>query len=189
MKKIIIILLFSLLIFVSKNLFAFGIGGYISAGCGVTTYESYLNQEDYDGHFLGGVVFDTNLSGKSFFNYRVKLGYGTNIADPMYHRLNLINTFGLGLIRDKQVRYWVGVTIGASYLYNKTYEDDPLHFAKVEVGATLIGLNINIKKITLSVEMGLEFDFILSNKETILIGKATQGKIEVSFFYRIKENV
>lgn len=94
-----------LVIALSSSLFAFGFGLYGDFHGGKT----WAAGTD---HFAGGggLVMDTNLAYDRVFNYRMELGAGYmslgDVGDSL--AINWVHYFGLGVVRTKTVRFWLG---------------------------------------------------------------------------------
>ena len=112
------------LFFFSESLYALGIGFYADFNSGLT-FGTYRNSHWAPG---GGMIIDTNLAKDNIFNYRLELGYDLfNVSwfpgsstDYYFDACNKISSnhyFGFGVIRNKNIRFWIGPNIEVSGLF------------------------------------------------------------------------
>jgi hypothetical protein len=189
-----VVLLCALAVFVSVEVRAAGIGIYGQFGSTPTSYNqsiapiaSVFNWS----HLLagGGLVIDTNCSGNAIINYRITVGAAKsfdikkqeNSYPERTTRVQVINTFGLGIVRREAFRLWMGPQIGFTTLYG-SYRGDrsdiimynasygvaylaPYFIDKIQysmMGGSFglaLGMNFNFKKnITLVIEGSWRYD-------------------------------
>lgn len=143
MKRLLNFLVVFLLILSSNvlKISAIGLGIYVTYGQGNSIFNfennvNYINSSvDYNASYkiygLGG-VFDTKIAKKGIFNYRLNLGYeycSYEAEAPIFQEMvsNLPaksigflrgivdNTFGLAIISNQDLRFWIGPTIRLIY--------------------------------------------------------------------------
>jgi hypothetical protein len=114
------------LFFCSESLYALGIGFYGDFNSGLTVGK-YLNSHWAPG---GGLIIDSNVSQDKIFNYRLELGYDWfnvswfpgSSADYYFDSCSKLSSnhyFGIGIIRTKDIRFWVGPNIEISGLFGQ----------------------------------------------------------------------
>lgn len=135
-NRVVVLLMCALVCSVASEVRAAGIGAYGQFGSTPTSYNqaiapiaSIINWS----HLLagGGLVIDTNCSGKAIFNYRITVGalqsFDVKKQNASYPekttRVQVVNTFGLGIVRHERFRLWMGPQIGFTTLYG-TYRGD-----------------------------------------------------------------
>lgn len=142
MKRIFIILCLPLFFLLLKtNVFATGVGLYFNGGGGFGFLDidrSSFKAVDSSGLYLfgGGLVVDTNLAKDDLFNYRLNLGYdyirfnfnnSSGVTDAKFHRINIFNNFGFGVVRNKLLRFWLGPQLGLRFQFGDvTWKNHPL---------------------------------------------------------------
>lgn len=182
MKKLALTLLLAMPMVAS----AAGMGIYVPLSIGDTaelTHENDQNSLTYDSttDFKSaaglGIVFDSNIGKDKLFNYRVGLEYQNTTIDTRtinghtyscsgswceMSRLNLVQTFGFGVLRTKTVRLWVGPRINVAWnwqsndydtgYYTATYSE-----AAFELGiAPAVGVNVNLGRV---VSLAFDVDY------------------------------
>jgi hypothetical protein len=172
---------------------ALGFGAYFNGGGGHTTWSDFsMEGEQY---FIGGgLLLDTCVAKNRVFNYRLNVGYDRNLPLELnktsfrslkinFHRLNLINTFGFGIVRHSIVRFWLGPQLCVRYLNIDMKGTDyilpillrvpfPIEFhsikdrAEVDVGAAL-GLNFHLSAlVSLTLEGGFRYGVIFNSSQS-----------------------
>jgi hypothetical protein len=176
MKKIIIIL--SLLFIFplwAASAYAIGVGMYIPLGAGVSEHSIDRDDSpdlkfDYDTSYHGlGFVLDSNLAGKSTFNYRLNVGFERGEYDPDknddgltdsfdYERFTVDNTFGFAVVQTETIRLWVGPRIRVAYLNSDEYgNNEELKALGFGLGP-VVGVNFNIgPTATFCIDSGYRF--------------------------------
>ncbi|MCU0847579.1 MAG: hypothetical protein MUD12_06795 [Spirochaetes bacterium] len=133
MRKITVILFAGFVLFTAIDCMAApGFGAYVNGGGG-------MNFQKYGIHNIGGgLLFDTNVSGDRLFNYRLNIGVDrwheefmiseykffekpVNTKSIDYPRLHINNSFGFGLIKEKDYRLWLGPQIGFGFGFSKRF--------------------------------------------------------------------
>jgi hypothetical protein len=176
MKKIIIILsLLSVFPLWATISYALGVGMYIPLGIGKSEHTIDLDDGpdlkfDYDASYHGlGFVLDSNVAGKSTFNYRLNVGiergeytpdknYG-GLADSFDHeRITVDSTFGFAVLQTETVRLSVGPQVRVAYLNSDEYgQNKEIKALGFGLGPVL-GVNFNIgPTATLCVDSGYRF--------------------------------
>ncbi len=166
-------LAFALLLAVPMIVSASGMGVYLPLSFGDSgTYT--FNPDDTDIEFdedrdykpaAGlGLAFDTNIGKDKLFNYRLGLEYMQREVDEKNgnpctfectsSRVNMVNTFGFGVLRTKTVRLWVGPRLNIAWNWQNS--DDYQEYA-FEIGiAPAIGVNVNLGRV---VSLGFDADY------------------------------
>ena len=183
MKKLALSLLFVLPMIVS----AAGMGVYIPFSVGDTAQLSNENDQDYDTFdqtldfkpAVGfGIAFDSNIGKDKLFNYRIGLEYVNAEMDTStirgytqscgghdrcdMTRINLVQTFGFGVLRTKTVRLWVGPRINIAWNYRSNDYDAGYYTANesevaFEFGiAPAVGVNVNLGRV---VSLAFDVDY------------------------------
>lgn len=150
------LILFCVLVW-NGNALASGIGFYVQGGGGTAEWEAddLRGQFDFDSdsrHGGLGIVYDSNVSQNSLFNYRAYLGYERAVHDPDNDfgdiKLDSIvfdQDFGFGLYRSGSLRLWVGPEVRISYSSGRPDDADDLKFKLFGIGAgPVAGVNFHI---------------------------------------------
>jgi hypothetical protein len=152
------------LVFISSlwcsSALAVGIGGYVdvSGGSGDAEWDSDVQRWDIDTNAAGfGFVLDTAPMNERTFNYRLNAGLAAqNIEDDFGFKIEsggiyAENIFGFALIRDENVRWWlgplvrVGIYSGETDTFNTGGGTQQIDFDYIELGiGAVTGLNFNI---------------------------------------------
>ncbi len=168
-------------LFFTSPLFAIGLGAYIPGSRGIIEWEDNSNNDNSDLFKLGiGFILDTAVAQDRIFNYRLNLGFAlTKIINETDYNIDgfdyhLYNTFGFGIIRTKDMRFWIGLQIGFGVIigeYDVHEETDINSFTDVYASTGLAaGVNLHIgDRFSLGLEGGLRTGF---HKGT--------GKIEIT---------
>ncbi len=166
----------SLLLTMPMVLSAAGMGVYIPLSVGqtmsVTDSPDNATDQDFDFKFEPaagfGIAFDTNIGKDKLFNYRLGLEFMNQEIDTVNGlsctgdcsfgtRVNLVNTFGFGVLRTKKVRLWVGPRINIAY----DFDTGDYGYARVgyEIGfAPAVGVNVNLGRVV-SLAADLDYRF------------------------------
>jgi hypothetical protein len=174
MKRLLMfqILAFSLVcMFGISSVSALGLGAYYNLGWGDGEIEfDYDDDYYYDDDEIDfetdhktraiGFVLDTNVARDSLFNYRLNLSLdemefdGGSDADGYV----MDHTFGFGVLRNQNVRLWIGPQINLSY-----YDEDDLDIFGLGFGPA-IGVNIHAgDKISFTVTSGYKYNFLFGS--------------------------
>jgi hypothetical protein len=124
-SPLILALIFGLL-FYSESLYALGVGFYADFNSGLT-FGKYSNSHWAPG---GGLIIDSNVAKDKIFNYRLELGYdwfnmswfpgqSSNYYFDSCSKLSSNHYFGFGVIRNQNIRFWVGPHIEVSGLFGQ----------------------------------------------------------------------
>ncbi|ALC14911.1 hypothetical protein DSOUD_0110 [Desulfuromonas soudanensis] len=144
----------------SSSALAVGIGGYVdvSGGSGEAEWDSDFQSWDIDASAAAfGFVLDTAPMNERTFNYRLNAGLAAqNFEDDLGVEMEAggiyaENIFGFALIRDENVRWWLGPLVRVGIYSGET---DPVNigggtqqidftYAEFGIGA-VTGVNINI---------------------------------------------
>lgn len=130
MNRIIFIISFITLL-IPKQLFSYGVGGYLSGSAGYISLNNDLKILDYPianssyssitSSWGLGFTIDSNISSDNLFNYRFKLGYEkiyfNNGNNPAAFYFISSHIFGLKIYKNELVRLWVGPQLGINYQY------------------------------------------------------------------------
>jgi len=168
-KQLVLVKIIILITIVTNNSFASGLGIYFPtwsfAGTGTIYYD--LDEEasiDYN-HFGGGIFFDSRLAANRIFNYRIaliyeKVTYDGSRSDNYFARFAVDQSFGFGILRNKNVRLWLGPQVRLAYMSwqdnNPTHENWRLGFGV----APMFGSNFHLGSvITLCLDIGVRSNF------------------------------
>jgi hypothetical protein len=168
-----------IMIFSSTALWATGIGLYGTGGVGASTwtYEGEkMSTTDYFGG--GGLIIDTAAAKDTLFNYRFTFGYEqyflrdpeTDTTGKPINRFSISNTFGFGLWRAQNVRFWLGPRVGLHYLYKKD-SATVLMFFPWPTGIIILPMRVSmdLKAIGLDLMLALGFNFNIGDYTTLFI--------------------
>ena len=148
------------LIYTNAN--AFGIGLYTTltnsgdADWEHTSFNSTVNR-DLDQKEIG-FMLDTAIATNRLFNYRLQVA----ITDVSYDNIEmdgfvLTNTFGFGVVRNSDLRFWIGPQVGFKYL--ESNDDTDIELVTFDLGAAT-GLNYHIgSNISLTAEAGYKLGY------------------------------
>lgn len=158
---------------------AAGMGVYVPLSVGqtmsITDSPDYAPDQDFDFKFdpsAGfGIAFDTNIGKNKLFNYRLGLevmkqkvdtvdGFSCTGDCSFGTRVNMVNTFGFGVLRTQTVRLWVGPRINIAY----DYDTGDYGYARVgyEFGiAPAVGVNVNLGRVV-SLAADLDYRFAVA---------------------------
>lgn len=169
LKKILLMLLLPL------SLQAVGFGVYVpfnfeeksSVNYESTYYEKgYSQNRSYKPSAGFGLVFDTNIQKDKLFNYRLGLETLNRMVKDINNtsctnncnqstRVNIVNTFGFGIVRSQNIRVWIGPRINVAYHIERG--NNEYHRSELEFGvAPAMGINIDLDK---TVSLGLDLDY------------------------------
>lgn len=155
---------------------AAGMGVYIPISAG----DSGSYTQDYDNSLLAdrdididykasaglGLAFDSNIGKDSLFNYRLGLEFMKQEIDSedgvactgdcdFGTRINMVHTFGFGVLRTQTVRLWVGPRINIAYDWDTG--DNGYARVGLEFGvAPAVGVNVNLGRV---VSLGADLDY------------------------------
>ena len=136
-----------------------------------STYEpNYTLKTNYKESVGIGLVLDTNVQKDALFNYRLGLeainreinnGNGSSCLNNCDYgrRYNIVNTFGFALVRNEDVRVWLGPRINIAW---NTQSGDKDYFrTEFELGiAPVLGINVDLGKV---VSLSFDLDYRISN--------------------------
>lgn len=171
-----------------SNVHAFGFGAYLETAKGSGTYEDlyddgygYSGPDGYsdsiDVDAVGfGFVMDTNLSGQNVFNYRMSVGYANlDVPDSVGpdvdgDRISMDHTFGFGIVRNENMRFWIGPQIHLDYskwdipLGSELLSKDSVDFLGFGFGAAS-GMNFHIPNAgSICPEFGVRYQLNFSDR-------------------------
>ena len=182
-----------ILLFASSSAMAIGVGVYGDFQRGTTSSRTYFNVSSDDIGVSGGLVLDTNVAKNNLFNYRMHLDY-TNLQRKNYlhekqfyvgkenhNILNMQNSFGFGIVRLQNFRFWLGPHVHISYDFDDKHLGTNLGLA--------LGFNYNMAKlITLSLDCGARVGLLEWNSSS---GKKYTARIEpfvnLGILFRVKD--
>lgn len=193
MKHTVLVLLFcSGMIFNVVKSYAIGLGVHLAGGASI--YRGYNENEYGDRFFIGaGFTLDTTVAMNNLFNYRMHLDY-TNLQRKNYlhekqfyvgkenhNILNMQNSFGFGIVRLQNFRFWLGPHVHISYDFDDKHLGTNLGLA--------LGFNYNMAKlITLSLDCGARVGLLEWNSSS---GKKYTARIEpfvnLGILFRVKD--
>jgi hypothetical protein len=123
--KIVLFCIFSFLLLAS-SLWAAGIGIYGTGGVNFSNWESNGSTPKSTAYFYGGgLVIDSNAARNELFGYRFTAGYEQvrriypypNFLNVSIHKFSMTHTLGFGVVRNENLRLWIGPQLGLHYLY------------------------------------------------------------------------
>ncbi len=185
MKNTLKIVSFMALSLIYTNANALGIGLYATltnsgdADWEHSTDNSTVNR-DLDQKEIG-FVLDTAIATNRLFNYRLQVA----VVDASYDNIEmdgivLTNTFGFGVVRNSNLRFWIGPQVGFKYL--ESNDDTDMELVTFDLGAAT-GLNYHIgSTVSLTAEAGYKLGYGVAD-----IG-STASSNEDDFDYEISEN-
>jgi hypothetical protein len=158
----------------SSSALGIGIGGYVdvSGGSGDAEWDSDVQRWDIDTNAAGfGFVLDTAPMNERTFNYRLNAGLAAqNIEDDFGFEIEAggiyaENIFGFALIRDENVRWWlgplvrVGIYSGETDTFNTGGGTQQIDFDYAEIGfGAVTGVNFNINdRLILAPSIGFRY--------------------------------
>lgn len=174
-KYLYYIVILSIISFSSNSLYALGTGFYTTGRAGI----GYDKKGFPVNYCIGaGFILDTAVARDELFNYRVNVGWGNQAesGSPFFskksvQRVSVSNNFGLGVLRKKYIRLWVGpqLDIGCQFKQNTEryldfapgpsmgYELHSINMAMFYLGfGAVFGININTGDLfTLGFEIGV----------------------------------
>ena len=193
---------------------AAGIGFYGTGGVNLSTWKykgTSANTTDY--YYGGGMAIDSVVARDQVFGYRFTAGYEQYILkDPEtgatgkpLNRFSMSHTFGFGVARAQNVRFWIGPQLGMHYMYKRAtvtvYQLVPLggritiqpmdvriKIDDIGVDALLgLGLNINMGDVmTLFFDIGFGYmgNFNINTSE---IGHGFGAQAKAGIMFRIND--
>lgn len=162
MKNTLKIVSFMVLSLIYTNANAVGIGLYATltnsgdADWENTSFNSTDNRDLDQKEF--GFMLDTAIATNRLFNYRLQLA----IVDASYDNIEmdgfvLTNTFGFGIVRNSDLRFWIGPQFGFKYLESNDTTD--IELVTLDFGAAT-GLNYHVgSNISLTAEAGYKLGY------------------------------
>ena len=147
---------------------ASGMGVYIPIGVANSSsvtgdYYDDTNDREYEQDFGFGVTYDSNIGKDKLYNYRLGVEY-VNAAvdthngytsDQEFGRFNVVNTMGFGVVRNKNIRLWIGPRLNVAL--NWSSEDNGYYESAFEFGiAPAAGINLNLSR---TVALGFDVDY------------------------------
>jgi hypothetical protein len=112
-----------------RELYALGLGGYLTGKGGVSTLKVEKTNSSVDYGVGAGFVLDTAVASNDYCNYRLNVGYENTIKSgtPFFggwsmHRISISNTFGYAFFRNKFMRVWMGPQIELACQFNVASE-------------------------------------------------------------------
>jgi len=173
-KRVVLTLLLAL----PMSLSAAGMGVYVpvsAGGSGSLTldYDSDAVADrdidiDYKAAAGLGMAYDSNIGRDRLFNYRLGLevmkrelekvdGSSCSGDCDLGTRINIVHTFGFGLLRTQTVRLWVGPRINMAYEWDSG--DNGYSRIGFEFGvAPALGVNVNLSSV-ISLAADLDYRF------------------------------
>ena len=167
MKKLALSLLLAMPMVAS----AAGMGVYVPFSVGdsatITDSPDYQVEETYDIDYKSsvglGIAFDSNIGKDKLFNYRLGVEFMNEEADncagdcDLGTKINIVNTFGFGVLRTETVRLWVGPRVNIGWTFD-TYDNNGAR-AEFEFGvAPAVGVNVNLGRVV-SLAADLDYRF------------------------------
>ena len=207
-----ILLLALLLLPLSLN--AVGIGVYIplsfaeesSVNYTSTYYDKgYSQNRNYKPSTGFGLVFDTNIQKNRLFNYRLGVEALHRTVNDINNtqctnncnestRVNIVNTFGFGIVRNEKIRVWVGPRINVAFHIGSGRNEYYRH--ELEFGVSpAMGANIDLgKAVSLSFDLDYRMAVITgsygasNSSSSINYDGTTQGATaRLYFIFKLKD--
>ncbi len=179
-----------------------GLGGYVEYGLvqyAANWIDDGFVQDGDQAHAMGaGIAWDSNLAADELLNYRVNIGFrhlepSEGDDDLRLDGLSAQFTVGLAPLRTESMRFWLGPSIGVSYLVCDecagSGNNADVHQASLGLGPEF-GLNLHLdERVTMSVTARYTFEstaqkvYFPSNSQ---FDRGWQGRtsLNVSFFLR-----
>ncbi len=159
-----IVVVAALLFCSAGQVMAVGFGAYLEGARGDGEFQfDYSPEFDVDAETRAfGFVLDTDLTDRGVFNYRLNVGYEAldlddNTGDTLeLEGLVVANTFGFGIIRKPDFRWWLGPQIRVG-LYNGEAQSDSLtDYDLVSFGyGAVTGINVMAGNTCVSTSLGV----------------------------------
>ncbi|MDP6977254.1 MAG: hypothetical protein QF570_01480 [Myxococcota bacterium] len=183
-----------------------GLGGYVEYGLvqyAANWIDDGFVQDGDQAHAIGlGVAWDSNLAADELLNYRLNIGLrhlepSEGDDDLRLDGLSGQFTVGLSPLRSESMRFWLGPSIGASYLVcvdcAGSGNNADVHQASLGLGAEF-GLNFHLdERFTMSVTARYTFEStaqkVFHPVDTVF-DRGWQGRpsLNVSFFLRNEDD-
>lgn len=172
-----------MVILMTVNVNALGVGGYLSGKGGISTLKVPETSSSVDYLVGAGFVLDAAVATNDSMNYRLAVGYDNVIKSgvPFFsewsmHRVSLSNVIGFAFFKNTFLRVWMGPQIELSYQLLKAKkvttglyvdEDEISSFYKIRNHSVtysafslglggILGVNINTGgPFTISFEIGI----------------------------------
>lgn len=196
-------------LFTASSVQAMGLGAYFdyghgwggldgacnSSGCFTTGVDVPWDRDKYGVGFL----LDTNVAKNSLFNYRLNAGYqrtnetlsGTGAQQNM-NGLMIRNTFGFGLVRTENFRFFLGPVIRFGFQFPDSagyIGSSGVDIWDLDVGGGLnVGMNFHLGD-SLSLTIGPVYEYLatarfLSNSNSALIGSEHVLSVNMGIMFR-----
>lgn len=195
----------------SISAYPYGIGFYTTGKAGISTFIDNYKNSTIKYSVGAGFVYDSAVAVNELFNYRLNAGYENimSIADsyssgsPFFsksaiHHISICNDFGLGIIRQKNIRVWIGpqVDIGCDYRYFRNVDYAGDRYTSYYIKSTMftlgfggvLGINVHAGDIlTIGFDMGINTNFGVGSYHRgghsywIVFGTAIRGIFPVYF--------
>ncbi len=173
------------ILFIARETYAVGLGVHFTSGD--TIHRGYHEDDNRYGDrmfFGAGITLDSTVAMNNLFNYRMHLGYTNSsigIGKFNHNIINLQNSFGFGVVRLQNFRFWLGPHV-------HFYYDFTMERMDVNVGLAL-GFNYNMTKIvTLSLDCGARAAVLEWNHSD---GKKYTARVEpfvnLGILFRVKD--
>lgn len=135
-----------------------------------------------------GIMLDTAVAKDKLYNYRLQVAHVAATYDGAeYTGSTFTNTFGFGIVRNTDMRIWIGPQIG----YKSTNNKSSLSISGFEYGA-VVGLNYHISPtLSLTGESGVRYGYSFAyNQQDINTHQADERAtfINIGLLYRFNDN-
>ena len=210
MKKTIFLLIISVLLCIGyhQKASALGIGAYGGFSYSEPEFEEIdgsISSEGKNYWIGGGLVLDTAVAKKNLFNYRLNFGLGQLTQTSKNgsfddgtkgFQLDIINSFGFGIVKVSFMRMWLGPQVGLrfSYIdYSYSYNTIEQYRLSILPGAVL-GFNFNIGSVfTIGIDGGFRYNLGVAidsssgyyYNETSYTVLGPEGFVNLSILFRI----
>jgi len=111
-----------MMIITTADIYALGIGGYLSGKGGISTLKIEETNSSVDYGVGAGFILDTAVATNDSMNYRLAVGYDNVIKSgvPFFsewsmHRVSISNVIGFAFFKNSFLRVWMGPQIELSY--------------------------------------------------------------------------
>lgn len=192
----------------TQNVSAFGLGltSSVTSGTAKHTYEgnsqvSGSTDFNYETDRNSvGVVMDTNLSKDKVFNYRLGVMYEKEKLSRSGFNyevkgVSFDNDFGFGVVRNENLRLWLGPELRLSYLEKEWNSNTKTALVEIGVGP-VVGVNFNLGSVvTLSAKAGYIFNGTAGNRtntsasggDTTISGTGNYPLLNFALLFRMGE--
>lgn len=211
MKRLSAILFLSIMLSVCvavPSSYALGLGLYWTSAWGEAAYDAEDDNDntwdwDSDTERRGyGIVLDTTVAKDRLVNLRLNVGYYNFQEEDQDENIFDLDGFqavldlGFGIVRNKNLRFWVGGEISAAYGEGSIEGFDAFEVTMISVGVgPVVGFNFHFSdRISLGLKGGYLYEGFIGEGENTLTdenvdydGFSYQYFVVLSAFYRFND--